>query len=79
MIIPFSNGTEFQFWLENNCMNCCKSSDGQGTCEIANALYDGTFAGGVTEAIWERMKDVDDCCPELECEQTVDPGPELPL
>jgi hypothetical protein len=66
-------------WIERNCGNCHKMSEGQGTCQIEDAIYDGLITGTVPQSIEERRKDVDDCCPELEREPTVDPGPELPL
>lgn len=80
---PFSNGTEFMFWLDHSCAVCVKSSGGHGTCEIEDALYDGMLTGGVTQAIFDRMRDPADpdgdiFCREVQYTGIPDATPEIP-
>ena len=49
---PFSNGTEFMIWTENNCDCCCKinrtltESENKG-CELEMHLGVGTITGEI--------------------------------
>ena len=68
-IAPFSNGTEFMWWLDENCCRCIKYWDyrtplGEESCDILGALYDGQMAGTVPGDIWRRMGEQSGRCQE---------------
>ena len=66
MIRPFSNGSEYGWWLERNCEQCRKYRPeleiGKG-CPIEEALCSASvMEGEISEAIWKRMgKDSGKC------------------
>jgi hypothetical protein len=52
---PFATGTEFSSWLLDNCSRCEKASDGNGTCDLEDALFDGMIVGDVTQEQADRI------------------------
>ena len=70
MIKPFSNGTEYMDWRDNNCSRCKKDCEVVGDtyithCDIEEAISLGTITGQVPDKIYERMGLPDSWdCPE---------------
>lgn len=51
-VIPFSNGTEYQYWNEKNCAKCRKYESESATeedakCKLAFHLDLGTISGDI--------------------------------
>lgn len=67
MTAPFSNGSEYMIWLEQNCFRCKLNSyiDEQGNyvtlCDIEEALAVGSITGDVPEPIVKRMGKGSNC------------------
>ena len=58
---PFSNGSEWMDWQDNNCCRCAKidwsdPENPKGDCEITNALADAQWGDGtVSPEIGRRL------------------------
>ena len=67
-IRPFSNGSEYGFFVERNCDRCCKSYvEGvrKSRCSIEKALNEASFSDGtILRRIYARMGGSSGYCPE---------------
>ena len=70
---PFSNGSEYRFWLSKNCEQCKKNVEVHGDeytahCEIEEALAIAAVTDGhIAQDIYKRMGDpLKFDCPEIE-------------
>lgn len=67
-IRPFSNASEYEYWIARNCYICQASQK----CEIEAALLQASVGDGAIDiAMWRRMGNKDDDiypgpCPEFE-------------
>jgi len=71
---PFSSGTEFADWKENNCKQCAKGYDSNWHCDIEYALdYAYVTDGHVPDEIADRMEKEEKeylwFCPEKEMKE----------
>ena len=76
MVRPFASGTEFMDWEWRNCGECVKSSEGHGTCDLEDALYEGMISGEITQVQADRIGQELNCL-EIQYRAPVMPGLEV--
>jgi len=77
-ITPFSNGTEFDTWKENNCDQCKKyesesSTPEEAGCRLAFWLDMGSISGTVAEDVCNEIgrngEQLNDRCAKIEVKE----------